>query len=36
MNNKQDELINMQITQALKRFSLHSVLSVSSVASLDG
>ena len=32
MNNKQEQLINMQITQALKRFSLHSV---SSVASLD-
>ncbi len=32
MNKEQDELITIQITPALKRFSFHSVLSVLSVA----
>ena len=35
MNGRQDKLINLQFTHALKRFSVHSVISVPSVAKKD-
>ena len=32
MNNRQDKFITMQVIHVLKRYSIHSVISVSSVA----
>ncbi len=32
MNNRQDKFIAMQVIHVLKRYSIHSVISVSSVA----